>query len=158
MKKEPKDEIISFRTHPKYKRQSQKLPCTYEDIFLAGLIHLSKEINLLEHEKGELELEKANLEERVSQINTRVTEINNRIRVIAPKRLDKETLDVMINDAAKEYAQDIFASWGADSLSKLQVERLKKTVIHCGRDWGYDGSKFLKLVEEHLKELCNTKV
>ena len=158
MRKEPKDEIITFRTRPKYKRQSQKLPCTYEDIFLAGLVHLSKEVNLLEHEKSELELEKATLEEHVSKISLRLTEINNRIRVIAPKRLDKETLNLLINDSAKDYAEEIYDSWGDASLSKLQVEHFKRTVIHYGRDKGYDGSKFLVLVEGYLKEFCNTKV
>lgn len=154
----PKDEMISFRTEGKYKRKARKLPCTYEDIFVAGLEKLSKEINILEYEKGELELENAQLEKIISANNARIKGINNRIRVINPSRLDKETLTIMINEASKDYAQEIYDSWGDESLKKLELDHFKRTVIHCGRDWGYDGSKFLELVEAYLNELCNTTV
>ena len=155
---EPKDDSISFRTKPKYKRAAQKLPCTYEDIFIVGLDHLSKEINRLEHEKGELSLEKAELEQRVSSIDARVAAINNRIRVIAPTRLDKETLAVMINEASLDYAKEIYETHGDDSLEKIQLDLARHSILKTARDWGYDGSKFLELVEVHLKEFCNTKV
>ena len=158
MRKEPKDESISFRTLPKNKRAAQRLPCTYEDIFVVGLRHLSKEINRLEHEKGELELEKAELDRRVAEIVANITAINNRIRVIAPARLDKETLAVMIDDASMDYAKEIYEAHGENSLEKIKLDFAQHTILKTGREWGYDGPKFLQLVEEHLVELCNTKV
>jgi len=158
MRKEPKDESISFRTLPKNKRAAQRLPCTYEDIFVVGLEHLSKEINRLEHEKGELELEKAELDKRVSEIVANITAINNRIRIIAPARLDKETLAVMIDDASMDYAKEIYGTHGKNSLERIKLDSAQHAILKTAREWGYDGSKFLQLVEEHLIELCNTKV
>ena len=158
MRKEPKDDSISFRTFPRHKRAAQALPCTYEDIFVVGLEYLSNEINRLEHEKGELSLEKAELEQKVSSIDTRITAINNRIRVIAPTRLDKETLAVMINDASLEYAKEIYDAHGENSLERIQLDSARHSILKTARDWGYDGSKFLELVEVHLKKFCNTKL
>lgn len=155
---DPKDEMISFRTKGKYKRKAKTLPCTYEDIFVAGLEILSKEINRLEHEKGELELQKATLEGELAGTNAKITAINNRIRVIAPSKLDKETLAMMISDASKEYAEEIFAVHKKDSIRRIQLDGIRHSVLRTAREWGYDGKKFLELVEAHLNELCNTGV
>ena len=155
---DPKDEMISFRTKGKYKRKAKTLPCTYEDIFVAGLEQLSKEINRLEHEKGELELQKATLEGELAGTNARITAINNRIRIIAPSKLDKETLSEMIGDASEEYAQEIFAVHKENSFERIQLDSIRHSVLRTAREWGYDGSKFLELVEARLNELCNTGV
>lgn len=158
MIKIPKDETISFRTKAQYKRQAQKLPCTYEDIFLAGLEKFSKEINLLEHVKGELELENAELEKTITANNARITGINNRIRVIAPSRLDKETLAVMIDDAAKDYAQEIYDTHKENSLQRIKLDSARHAILKTAREWGYDGNKFLELVEVYLEKFCNTEM
>jgi len=155
-KRPPKDDHISFRTLPKYKRKAQELPCTYEDIFKAGLEELSSELNCLEHEKGELELEKAELEKRITFIETRIIAINNRIRYIAPSRLDKETLNSMIHEAAMDYAKDVFKRHGNDSLKRSNLDVGKSSILKTAREWGYDGSKFLKLVEDYLEKMCST--
>ena len=120
-KRPPKDDHISFRTQPKYKRKAKELPCSYEDIFKAGLEELSSEINRLEHEKGELELEKSELENRLTHIESKIIAINNRIRYVAPSRLDKETLNSMINEAAMDYARDFYDHHKEKSLVVLLV-------------------------------------
>ena len=158
MSVDPKDEMISFRTKGKYKRKAKTLPCTYEDIFVAGLDQLSKEINRLEHEKGELELQKATLEGELAGITARITAINNRIRIIAPSKLDKETLSKMICNASSEYADEIYSVHKEKSLDMIKLDSARHSILKTGREWGYDGNKFLELVEARLNELCNTGV
>lgn len=149
MKNLPKDVHINFRTQGDVRRKAQKLPCTMEDIFKIGLKHASSEVDRLEYEKGELELEKAELEKKLTHINAKVIAINNRIRIIAPSRLDRETLNSMINQATMEYAKEVFNRYGNDSLKRLDCNN----VLDTAKDWGYDGEKFLELVEVHLKRL-----
>ena len=145
--KVPKDVKINFRTHGSVRRKAQILPCTMEDIFKIGLEYASSEVDRLEYKKGELELEKDELEKKLTNINANITAINNRIRIIAPSRLDRETLSLMINQATMDYAKDVFDHYGKDSLDKLDNDE----VLETAKDWGYDGEKFLELVEVQLK-------
>lgn len=149
MGKIPKDVHINFRTQGNVRRKAQQLPCTMEDIFKMGLKYASSEVDCLVYKKGELELEKAELEKKITHINANIVGINNRIRVIAPSRLDKDTLNSMINQATMEYAQDVFNRYGKDSFEKLDSDK----VLDTAKDWGYDGEKFLRLVEVHLKRI-----
>ena len=148
MNNSPKDEHINFRTQGVVKRKAQKLPCTMEDIFKIGLKYASSEADRLEYEKGELELVKAELEQKLTSINAKVVAINNRIRIIAPSRLDRETLNSLINQATMDYAQEVFGRYGKDSLKRLD----ENNVLETAKDWGYDGEMFLELVEVHLKK------
>lgn len=149
MSNSPKDVHINFRTNGSVKRRAQKLQCTLEDIFKIGLEHVSSEADRLEYKKGELELEKAELEQRLTHVDANIVAINNRIRIIAPSRLDRETLNSMINQATMEYAKEVFNRHGKDSLDMLRQDK----VLDTAKDWGYDGEKFLELVEVHLKRL-----
>ena len=153
-----KSEIINMRVHPKIKRKAKELPFTYTEIFQVGIEKLAKEIDLLMYEKGELELDIANLKKEVHSKEAKLTAINNRIRIINPTKLDKETLDVLINDSASDYAQTIFDAHGDKSLDRVKLEQGKHAVLATAREWGYDGNKFYSLVEDNLKKLCNTKV
>ena len=120
--------------------------------------HLSKEINQLEQKKAELESKIADNKKIVAADEAELTAINNRIRIINPSKLDKDTLNQMINDAALEYAKDIFSAHGVKSIERIQHDQAKHSIFATAREWGYDGTVFLELVEEYLKEICNTEV
>ena len=147
-----------MRVHPRIKRIAKELPFSYAEIFEVGCEKLSKEINLLMYQKGELELDIAELKKDIHAKEANLTAINNRIRIINPTKLDKETLDNLINDSARDYAQEIFDAHGDKSLERIQLDQGRHAVLTTAREWGYDGSKFLKLVEDNLKKLCNTKL
>ena len=154
----PKSEIINMRVHPRIKRKAKELPFSYPEIFEVGIDHLAKEINLLMYQKGELELDIAELKKELHSKEANLTAVNNRIRIINPMKLDKETLDNLINDSARDFAQDIFDAHGDKSLERIQLDQGRHAVLSTAREWGYDGSKFLSLVEVYLKKLCNTKL
>lgn len=154
----PKSEIINMRVHPRIKRKAKELPYSYAEIFEVGIDNLAKEIHLLMYQKGELEIGIANLKEELHSKEAKLTAINNRIRIINPAKLDKETLDTLINDSARDYAQDIFEAHEEKSLERIKLDQARHAVLATAREWGYDGNKFLKLVEDYLKKLCNTKV
>lgn len=153
-----KSEIINMRVHPRIKRKAKNLPFSFAEIFEIGCDKLSKEIDMLMYQKGELELEIANLNKEIHSKEANLTAINNRIRIINPTKLDKETLDVLINDSARDYAQDIFNAHGVKSLERIKLDQGKHAVFSTAREWGYDGSKFYDLVEVYLEELCNTSL
>lgn len=154
----PKSEIINMRVHPRLKRKAKELPYSYAEIFEIGCDKLSKEINLLMYQKGELELDIANLKKDIHSKEAKLTAINNRIRIINPTKLDKETLDGLINDSARDYANDIFSAHGEDSLKRVGLDQGRHAVLTTAREWGYDGNKFLSLVRDNLKKLCNTEL
>ena len=154
-----KSDIINMRVHPRIKRKAKELPFTYGEIFEVGIENLSKEIDRLMYKKGELELDIAELKKEIHAKEANLTAINNRIRIINPTKLDKETLDVLINDSARDYAQTIFDAHGVDSLERInKLDQAKHTILSTAREWGYDGTKFLELVCGYLEEMCNTKM
>lgn len=153
-----KSEIINMRVHPRIKRKAKQLPYSFAEIFEIGCEQLSKEINLLMYQKGELELDVANLKKELHSKEANLTAVNNRIRIINPTKLDKETLDNLINESARDYAQDIFKAHGEKSLERIHVDQAKHAVLSTARDWGYDGNRFFELVEDYLEEMCNTKL
>lgn len=154
----PKSEVINMRVRPEVKRMAKQLPMSYAEIFEFGIHKLSNEIQLLMYKKGELELDIAELNKEIHSMEANLTAINNRIRIINPTKLDKETLDSLINDSARDYAQEIFDIHGDKSLERVQLDQPRHAVLSTAREWGYDGTKFLRLVEDYLKKLCNTSV
>ena len=153
-----KSEIVNMRVHPSVKRKAKLLPYSYAEIFEIGCDKLSKEIDLLMHQKGEVELELANLKRKVADKEALLTAINNRIRIINPTKLDKDTLDELISQSAEDYAHSIYDAHGDKSLERVRLDQGRHAVLSTAREWGYDGKKFLLLVEDYLRELCNTKV
>lgn len=154
----PKEDTITIRLHYSEKKKAKDIPFTYYEIFKVGLNQLSKEINQLEERKSVLEAKIADNEAVLSADMAELTAINNRIRIIAPSKLDKDTLNQMIGDAARDYAHEIFDAHGNKSLIRLDGDVARHSVFETAREWGYDGSTFLELVVEHLKKLCNTGV
>lgn len=154
----PKDDTITIRLHAFEKKKARDIPFSYYEIFRVGLDHLSKEINQLEQKKAELESKIADNKKIVAADEAELTAINNRIRIINPSKLDKDTLNQMINDAALESAKDIFSAHGVKSIERIQHDQAKHSIFATAREWGYDGTVFLELVEEYLKEICNTEV
>ena len=92
---------------------------------------------------------------RFYQLITGIKNIN-RIRIINPRRLDKETLNNLISEAALDYASEIYEAHGKSSLEKIEAKVSKQTIFNVAAEWGYDKLKFMELVKNHLKILCNT--
>ena len=153
----PKEDTITIRLHASEKQKAKNVPFSYYEIFIVGLNHLSKEIHQLEERKSVLELKIAECDKQLKSDVAELAAINNRIRIIAPSRLDKDTLNQMIQDAARDYAQEIFNAHGVDSLERLGHDQAKHSVYATAREWGYDGNMFLELVTKCLVDLCNTK-
>lgn len=153
-----KSDIINMRVHPRLRRKAKELPYTYAEIFEIGCNTLAKEIDLLMYQKGELQLELAELKKNVHEKEARLTAINNRIRIINPTKLDKDTLDELIKESARDYARTIYDVHGDASLDRLEIDQAKHAVLSTAREWGYDGSKFLELVKSYLREWCNTSL
>ena len=152
----PKDDTITIRLHAFEKKKARDIPFSYYEIFKVGLEHLSKEINQLEQRKSELECKIADNKKIVAADEAELAAVNNRIRIINPSKLDKDTLNQMINDSALEYAKDIFSAHGVKSVERIQLDQARHSILSTARDWGYDGNSFLELVEKYLKEMCNT--
>lgn len=157
MKEEfPRDHHVTARVSGKTKRKLKKIPYTVGDVLEIGADYLCKEINLLEFQKGELELDLAELRKETASKEAELHEINNRIRIINPRRLDKETLNNLISEAALDYASEIYEAHGKSSLEKIEAKVSKQTIFNVAAEWGYDKLKFMELVKNHLKILCNT--
>ena len=154
----PKEDTITIRLHAFEKKKARDIPFSYYEIFRVGLDHLSKEINQLEQRKAELESKIAENQKIVAADQAELTAINNRIRIINPSKLDKDTLNQMINDSAFEYAKDIFSAHGVRSVERIQLDQAKHSILVTAREWGYDGNAFFDLVEKYLIEMCNTEV
>ena len=152
----PKDDTITIRLHASEKKIAREIPFSYYEIFKTGLDHLSKEINRLEQRKDELTCLIAEHNEITSTYEKELAMINNRIRVIAPSKLDQDTLDKLINESTKEYAEAIFNAHKMNSLDRVKLEQPKHAIFLTARERGYDGNKFYELVVEHLNDMCNT--
>lgn len=152
----PREEHITARVSGKTKRKLKTLPYSYAEVLTIGADYLSKEINLLEYEKGELEIDIAGLRKEIAKKEEELHNINNRIRIVNPRKLDKETLESLINDTALDYAQEIFDAHGVDSVERIERRMGKRSIFSKAEEWGYDQGKFMKLVRLHVQNLCNT--
>ena len=142
-----KSDIINMRVHPRLRRKAKELPYTYAEIFEIGCDTLAKEIDLLMYQKGELQLEVSELKKNLHEKEARLTAINNRIRIINPTKLDKDTLEELINESARDYARDIYDAHGEASLDRIEIDQAKHAVLSTAREWGYDGT---------VMHYCNT--
>lgn len=152
----PKDCKVSARIHGSVKRKIEKLPYSYAEILEIGANYVSSEINRLEYEKGELKLELAELNKCVAEREAKLHAINNRIRIINPTRLSKDTLEELMDEASRDYAEELFKVHGDQTLLKLDNRLAVHSVYAVAEEWGYDALKFLEKVKDNLKELCST--
>lgn len=152
----PKDCSVSARIHGSTKRKIEKLPYTISEILEIGAEYISNETNRLEFEKGELELEIAELDKQVSEKQANLQAINNRLRIIAPTKLSKDTLDDLIDKASLDYAKEIFEAHGENSLERLENKLAVQSVFSVAKEWHYDPLLFLEKVRCHLAKMCNT--
>lgn len=157
----PKEERVTARISSKTKRQLSKLPYSTAEVLEIGAEYISNETNKLEFEKGELELEITNLKKLVSEKEHHLAAINNRLRIVAPSKIDDETLHKMLISAASNYVKDLISSCGgiAETLDRLEsVPIAKSSVRSTGEEWGFNPDDFLTEVKNQLENECQTLV
>lgn len=159
--KPPKTEMVTARVSSKTKRQLSKLPYSVAEVLEIGAEYVSSESNKLDFEKGELELEISRLKKVISEKEHKLTAINNRLRIIAPSKVDEETLQKLLVSAAKNYANDLIATYDDMDIETVlyrleHVPLAKSSIRSVGEEWGFDSEKFLVEVKNHLEEECIT--
>lgn len=156
----PKTQRVSARISDKTKRQLDKLPYSTAEVIEIGAEYVSSEINKLEFEKGELELNIAKLKKVLAEKEGKLTAINNRLRIVAPSKIDDETLNKMLVSSASVYVKELIDSYddAGVALSRLKLPSAKSSVRSTGKDWGYDPDKFLVEVKNQLENRCMTFV
>ena len=157
--KPPKTERVTARISSKTKRQLQKLHYSTAEVIEIGAEYLSNEANKLEFQKGEIELEIAELKKILSEKEHHLVGINNRLRVIAPSKIDDETLQKMLVSSASNYVKELIESCGgiAETLDRLEsVPIAKSSVRSTGEEWGFNPDDFLREVKNQLEKECQT--
>jgi len=159
--KPPKTERVTARISSKTKRQLQKLQYSTAEVIEIGAEYLSNEVNKLTFEKGELELEIANLKKSVAEKEHHLTAINNRLRIVAPSKIDDETLHKMLVSSASNYAKELIDTYDTPEKTLDRLEAMpiaKNTVRSTGEEWGFNPDEFLTEVKNHLENECLTDV
>ena len=154
----PKEHRVSARVTGKTFRLLKEIPYSYGEILAFGAEYMSSETQRLKWEKGELEVDIENLQKRLHEKKEKLKAINNRLRLKSPKSLNPDELDELIQDAAKDYADEIYKTHKEQSLDRIQNKHIKSSVHRIARDWGYDSNEFLKWVIFYLNEKCHTSV
>jgi len=155
----PLEEKVSVRVDGKTKRLLKKLKDkghNEREVLTFGALKLADEPLLLEWEIGEMDVELSAMESALFALKSRKQAKLNRLKVIAPDKLDEATLNNLLVESAKEYAQEIVSAHGLDSLS--MIEKRKKAVLVTGEEWGYDPQLFLDEVRNQIRILCQTDV
>lgn len=159
--KPPKTERVTARISSKTKRQLQKLHYSTAEVIAIGAEYLSNEANKLEFEKGELELEIANLKKAVAEKEQHLTAINNRLRIVAPNKIDDETLHKMLVSSASSYAKELIDTYDTPEKTLERLESVpiaKSSVRSTGENWGFNPDAFLTEVKNQLENECQTVV
>lgn len=154
----PRDARISARIRPETKRLIKKLDHSEADIVEYAAKQLASEPILIEWEIGELDLKINELESELYDLKARRQAKLNRLKCIAPNMIDKDTLDNLLVDSAKNYAQSIFGSRDDFSMDLLDNSLAKQSIMSMGKEWGYDELAFLEEVRKQLEILCHTKL
>ena len=149
---------VCTRVHESTKSLLKKLPYTEAEVIAIGAKYLSDESTRLEWEIGQLKKEinliKSDLHRKEAHLQAK----QNRLRMIAPKKLDAETLQSLMVDAAKDMAETIFERYGEDSLRGIENPIAKSSIRKEGKDWGYDPDDFLVEVKNQLEIKCQTQM
>lgn len=154
----PLDAKVSARVKGSTKRLLKKLKKRghhESDVIEYAARQLSNEPLLLEWEIDELELQMISLEKELVELRALHKAKLLRLKEVAPKRLDKETLNNLMLDNAKEFVEDIIKRnerLGND----LNIDDLcnPKTLSHIRKyaeDLNYDPDEFSKEVFNQLR-------
>ena len=141
---------VCTRVHESTKRLLKSLPYTEAEVIKIGAQHLADESNLLSWQIGELKLEIAKLKSEVHSRESKLQAKQNRLRMIAPQKLDQETLQFLLVESASDLAEVIFNRHGLDSLKHIELNTAKASVISEGRELGYNGLDFLVEVKNGI--------
>ena len=153
----PRDAKVSARVHGSTKRLLKKLREKghhESDVIEYAAKQLASEPLLLEWEIDELELQMISLEKELVEIRALHKAKLLRLKEIAPKRLDKETLNNLMLDNAKEFAEDIIKR-NERFNNDLNIDDLHnpKTISHIreyAENLDYDPDEFSKEVFNQL--------
>ena len=158
--KPPKKQRVTARISDKTKRQLDKLSYSTAEVLEIGAEYISNEVNKLEFEKGELELCIANLKKELAEKEGKLAAINNRLRIVAPSKIDDETLHKMLVSSASAYVKDLIGSYDDAhiALDRLSLPTAKNSVRSIGEEWGFNPEDFLVEVKNQLEILCQTSL
>lgn len=149
---------VCTRVHESTKRLLKKLPYTEAEVIKIGAHYLADESTLLEWQIGEEQLEIEKMKSSLHSKEALLRAKQNRLRMIAPKKLDKDTLKLMLKEAAMDTANTIFNRYGEDSLDRLENPLAKSSIRSEGKDLGYNEDDFLVEVKNQLQLKCQSQL
>lgn len=149
---------VSTRVHESTKRLLKSLPYTEAEVIKIGAEYLATESNLLSWQIGELKLEVAEMKAQLHAKEAYLQAKQNRLKMIAPSKLDENTLKSMLVEAAKDMADEIYDSRGENSLLAVENLTAKSSIMSRGKELGYDGVEFLVEVKNQLQIKCQTEL
>lgn len=147
---------VSTRVHESTKRLLKQLPYTEAEVIKIGAEYLANESNLLEWQIGEEMIEIERMKSELHSKEALLRAKQNRLRMIAPKKLDKDTLRLMLVEAAEDMAETIFKERGVNSLVNLESPLAKSSIRSQGKDLGYNEDDFLVEVKNQLQIKCQS--
>ena len=157
----PRDARVSARVTSSTKRLLKNLKDKghhESDVIEYAAKQLAKEPTLLEWEIGEYDLQINECESVLSDLKAKRQAKLNRLKMIAPKLIDKETMQNMMKDYAHDYAVSLVNSPAGFSRDRLDHHTARSSVRSAGEEVGYDGEEFLQEVIRQVDLLCGTSV
>jgi len=149
---------VCTRVHESTKRLLKDLPFTESEVIRIGAQYLAEESNLLEWQIGELKLEISEMNAELHAKEALLQAKQNRLRMIAPKKLDEETLRSMLVESACDFAEQIFSAHKENSLVAIENSTAKSSIMSQGRELGYNQLDFLVEVKNQLEIKCQSSV
>lgn len=161
----PTDARISARVKGSTKRLLKRLKekgHTEASVVEYAARLLAEEPVLLEWEIGEIDLKLAELDSEKYSLESEKQAKLNRLRMIAPKRLDEDTLYNMMKSHAKDYVVDSInrANRFGKSINAGDFKKSSafSSMRSYGEDLGYDPSKFADEVVVQAEILLSDNV
>lgn len=149
---------VSTRVHESTKRLLKNLPYTEAEVIRIGAQYLAEESTRLEWEIGELKEDISKMKSEVHSKEALLQAKQNRLRMVAPKKLDAETLRSMLVESAKDFAEQIYKAHGENSIVAIENPTAKSSVMSEGKDLGYNQLDFLIEVKNQLEIKCQSDV